>query len=657
MKTTQTARRLTRGRATIPSHLAGQTIGRRVDTSSPEGKHPEFSPAHLKTRSLKPAEVEAINNDQFLDESAVNTTTSSIGQLWHQNSVLDEFLPPDLFNDSNAQAASTNKTHQIVNEIYRDMYYHDPVCGNAVDTISKMPFSEFVLGGVRDQRVLEPFYTSLDNLSINSLLPTLSVDYLVSGLFVATLMFDENAGVFTGIVPQNVDNVDIQPLPMFGHDPLVVLRVGDALKSMKNISDPRIEAYRTMISGAGGKDPTHTPNPEDVIYLPRRAMTRDSRGVSIYRRILTAWLIEKSLYRGTIDQASKRQRAISHVTVGEEGWTPTADDMTIIADSLMAAQHDPVGAVFVTRQGVNVSELGAADGFWKITDTSDFFTMIKYKALGISEAFIDGTASYNSMEQVMSTFLEQMRTYRQEVTSDLFYSRLFPRLSAKHNLTHGSHGLKSNNHIDMSGVDPFSSMELAAAGTNPMAPLIPQVKYRKKLRPEADREYFDMLDLLSQKGVPIPLRIMATAAGQDLATFVASMDEDLEDHKAMKTWKDAVKEINPPPEGEGEGGFDLGSLQLDTAPIQKLLGTITPRGLGARDHSDQEVGDVLNITTAGNRYMMTAQGKAVLTERLNKTIVEAARELARRENYFSLAQDAELVEESGKKHYGPSKRK
>src|SRR5438093_4753759 len=45
--------------------------------------------------------------------------------------------------------------------LYRDMYYHDPVAGSAVDLISSLPFSEFTLGGINDNKIAGTFAETL----------------------------------------------------------------------------------------------------------------------------------------------------------------------------------------------------------------------------------------------------------------------------------------------------------------------------------------------------------------------------------------------------------------------------------------------------------------------------------------------------------------
>lgn len=686
MKTPSSIRRLRPDGRTVP--FSGATVSE--NQSAPVQKPVQTgreSPVSITAKTVyntdsetgvvTPTTVTSNKSEQFADVSmSPSTSSSNYGQLLHQQPILEMFLPSDLFNDANNASSTTSKSHALISQIYRDMYYHDPICGSAVDIMSNLPFSDFVLSGVKDSKTLDPFYESIGNMRIKSLLPSLSVDYLVQGLFVGTLMKDESKKVYSGIVPQNVDNVDIRPVPIYGRDPMVVLRVGDALKSLARSDDKRVKTLVDELK-AHGIDPEakeHFPEPDDVIYIPRRAMMRDARGASLYRRLLTYWLMEKSLFRGTLDQASKRQKAIVHMIVGDAEWTPTGEELSLLADTYMQAQQDPVGAVFVTRSGVQLGETSAADSFWKISDMADFFTQYKYKALGISEAFIDGTASYNAMDQVMTTFVENLRNYRATITQEVFYDKVFPSISKMNGFKRRSHASSSNRILDVSTLEGPADFDsgimsgfLETASMTAEDSLIPQVNFLKRLRPEADAEYMNMLDLLSQKGVPIPLRIQAAAAGQDIDSFLDSAEEDIKLHERVKEWKDQIKEAGGGGEGEGEG-MEFANMSpievlanmsnidpsIDTSPLRDRMGGSTVRlGLGNRDFSGQD--DTFLSRQGGTDFAkLSPKGRKMVTEKMNNVIAEIAAEVGRVENLKTLEEHKDAVDESGTRHYSSS---
>lgn len=325
-------------------------------------------------------------------ETAAESNAGMIQQRFAYGSILEGYLYTDV--ESGETQGLGDRTKDIaLNRIFRDIYYHDPVCGGSVDLMSNLPFSDFALGGAKDQKVYQKYEDSIQNCNTKQLHPILLNEYLVHGLFCATTLFDEKEGTMTGIVPQNIAYIDCLPVPIFGRDPIVTLQVGEAAKALKNYTgDERMKEYSDLISP---KDTTSKPKPEDIIYIPRRALLRDIRGASIYKRVLTTWLVERTLYRGTLDQAMKRQKPITHMQIGDTEWTPTQEDMQQLVNALLSADLDPVGSIFATRTGVSISDVRSSGDLWKVSDLESWFTTAKLRSMGVSEAFLSGDANFN----------------------------------------------------------------------------------------------------------------------------------------------------------------------------------------------------------------------------------------------------------------------
>ena len=662
-------RRHTVGKDT--SYTPHKLSGERVSTASTKNGRPDVGVAVARSsgQAIVPKTQEELRPPEGqvgLETSSLpgNTTASGIVPRGYYNSIVDGLFDPELYDNSNQKQGREGKSP--ISAVYRDMYYHDPICGNGVDIMSTMPFSEFVLSGAKNDQSLDPYYESLSNMRIRSFLPSVSVDYLVHGLYCGTTLFDEEKKVYTGNVPQNVDRIHCQPIPIYGRDPTVSLMTGDALKELEASDDPRVKEYlETLPKAARGGD-NYKPDPKDVIFIPRRAMLRDYRGMSIYRRLLMAWLLEKALYRGTVDQAFRRQKAVTHMQVGDDEWTPTANEMTALADMLLNADLDPVGAVFVTRLGVQMNETRGVGDLWKVSDMADYFTTVKYKALGISESFIDGTASYNAMETLMTTFVEQMKEYRELMTFELFYDKVFPRISEANSMQAMSHGVQDNSSI----VNELSKEEIRRAMENGMrmdtsagtrnrgtyyhsakrnTPLfLPEIHFLKKLRPEADETYMAMLTELSEHGIPVPIRTWATAGGLDIDTVIGNFEDDRAMAEALKEHKDALKEISGT-KGEGEDGED-GDFNLASVTGYDR---IERKGLGLRSLHTDDPKYLLNNYGASffDTMPKTAKGRKRWEETRNKVISQAAAKVSGIENKKDVEKEKRMVKDMKKRHY------
>ena len=101
----------------------------------------------------------------------------------------------------------------------------------------------------------------------------------------------------------------------------------------------------------------------------------------------------------------------------------------------------------------------------------------------------------------------------------MFYEKLFPVLAKVHELYERSeadlkHGVRTSK------------------GKKRL--LIPKVHWQKQLRPEADADYLNVLDMVAGKGVPITLRTWASAAGLDLDSLIRNLEEDAKLREKIK---------------------------------------------------------------------------------------------------------------------------
>lgn len=559
-----------------------------------------------------------------------------------------------------------NGVNRNVNKIYADMYYHDSICGSAVDLMSTLPFSDFSLTGIKDTRMLQKFQDSLESMSIATLLPSLSIDYLVMGSFLGSLSWDEQSNSFNSIVPHNIDLAEIRPVPIFGEDPLINISIPeDILRTMRS-DDERLEQFKERIPDelrAALNVVTSTSNknksanstikldPNSTIFIPRRALLRDYAGVSLFKRALPAWFVEKALIRGTIDQAYKRQRAALHITVGDgTNWVPTKDQMAEIANLFLNIDLDPVGALVVTRNDVNVNEVRRGDDYYKWTDAYDSLSTIKFRSIGISETFITGEANWSTMDKTLSVMLEGIKNYRALVTQEVFYNKVFPAIAQENGILRKRFSsVETAANLPDNWVNPLwhkgeDGTYIAEIGSAPSVRdfdsakfVLPRMQWHKQLLPEADEAYMTLLDTLQQKGIPIPLRIMAAAGGLKLDNVFDSIDADLRDRKRLKEYSDKLKEFAPEPAEGGSGDFggdEEASVNLThSGPIiTGRGGSLIPRGLGTREHADTHLTEVQN-TRKGRTVFTTKKGRDVLTERLHKTVATAAAKLAAKENH------------------------
>lgn len=441
--------------------------------------------------------------------------------------------------------------------MFLDIYKHDAICGSAVDLMSTLPYSEFSLIGIDDPKVVQIFLDSMEEMNIQSLLPELTVDYLVFGTFVGSMLFNSVRGIFTDVIPHSITNLELTPIPLYDRDPKIDLNVSTEFKAFLTSKDPRdIEAYSEIPEEMRkellkGKIQLKS---ENTLWLPRRTNTNPF-GLSVYERIIAIHLLEKALIRGTIISANRRQKAITIIQAGDEEWTPSNEELNAISQIIIEADNDPVGAVVAMRRGLDFQEIRNGSDFWRWSEESDNLAQQKLKALGISDSFLSGDASFNSAETALSVFLESLRTQRHNITTRMFYQKIFP-IIAKAN------DIKKVKADWQKATSLTSSVRIKGQSLDVSEYEIPQIQWNKQLQPNGDKDFFDTLSALEEKGIPVLLSTYASSAGLDINKLILSMDDDL---RLRKLIADKKKEF-----GLAGGEDDMYASVKSVAKQEKL---------------------------------------------------------------------------------------
>jgi len=531
---------------------------------------------------------------------------------------------------------------RIKRKIFRDMYYHDPVCGGAVDVYSNLPFSEFHLTGIKDKAILDKYHDSLESLHLRSLLPGISTDHLVLGAFIGNAIFDQDEKVFTSIMPQNIDNTEIVNIPLFGVDPIVDLIMPKDLSKIMQSKDPRVAQVLSHIPQEfiekikAGRIPL---DPSNTIYIPRRTMTAEPYGVSLYERVLPVHLIEKALMRGTIDVSNRRQRSLLHVMVGgDDEWIPTQSDLESFRDLFLQGDMDPTGAIIVTRTGVNTNEIRAATEFWNVDQTFEYASAMKYRAFGLSEGILTGEISLSTLDASLSVMLDNIRNFRAKITHGLFYEKLFPAISAANDFVQDKRFQVTGDYKEVKDTlnTPYRSLYadviprhrnkvIAGEMINTRDLLIPKVVYHKHLSPEGDQAYLTMLNDMTTMGVPVPISMLAAAGGLDINQIISSFDEDVALRGKIAKYNEKLQQLAQESMG-GQGG-----QQFVGSALQAMAGFSVNKGPGLFNRDYDPSMDIGAFAADGKRKNISLKGQKMLKEKVMKKAATVLAERNRKE--------------------------
>ena len=550
------------------------------------------------------------------------TSQSNTSQRGPQLGRLDVNLDTSLL----LEGMDSDLRDQQMFRVYRDMYWHDPICGSCVDLYSTLPFSEFTIGGA-DDKYLDKFREVVEVLNLRSAMPRISVDHQVTGAFCGSMLYNADKKKIYDLMTHKYDNIAVHTLPLYSQDPIMYLRLDEDIKATLRLDSKRIKMIREqmgekffnkLLSDELELDPIGT------IYVPRKTFSF-GEGVSYFKRVLPIWMIEKNLYRGTLIESGRRQRGIMHLMLGEEGWEPSPEDFSAVTDLFMDADADPIGAVVATRLGISVSEMRQGGDFWKVTDIWDQTGAMKMRALGISESFLSGDASYANMEGSMTVFVETMRAYRDMMTRRIFYEKVFPLVSMMNGYT-----IKNKKISTRTGLMDGNTQDILTRMQDGSKLFIPTVHWAKQLKPEQDQSYMEVLNQLTANGVPVPLRAMAAAGGFNLDELLSNQSEDLAIQRQLMEYNKqlaALKTKYAAAEGGGEGGMQSYSSDIIEVPSAHVGSVLAGKRMSLkRDYG--EAAELFDVTATGKKKHIFRQAEA--NKRLNNKIVKSILEIERR---------------------------
>lgn len=508
-------------------------------------------------------------------------------------------------------------------DTYRDIYYFDPICGSTVDLFSTLPFSDNSFSGAPDS-ILEAYYEVNERLKLTQTMPNMSTDIKVTGAYVGSMLYSKEKKSFVDLMNHRYDNLNVIPLPFNSQDPIFELNVPEATRQALQRPGARMDSLRStlgedFVSKFTSGDPVEL-DPLGTIYVPRRTFSF-GEGVSFFRRVLPIWLIEKNLYRGTLIESGRRQRGILHAQMGDgDQWEPSPEEMDYMTDLLLSADSDPIGSIITTRLGVNISEFRQGGDFWKITDIWDQTSQFKMRAMGISESFLSGEATFDNQSAGLTAFTEYMKAFRDSMTRSIYYDKVFPLVSLMNGYVVGRHGKISRR----SGLMDGGLTEVQYRLNDGSKLFIPNVHWSKHLRPDTDQAMMENLRAMTELGVPVPLRTIAAAGGINFNQLLMDQDEDLALRHKLAAYKQRQREVDAKYGGGDAGGDSYSSTSSHSGfGLQSsVLGEIGRPSFASRARDMQNQFEMYDIGKTGKKKHIIRQGLA--QSRANDKIWKAA---------------------------------
>lgn len=501
---------------------------------------------------------------------------------------------------------------QLLHKFYKDIYYYDSVAGSAVDLQSSLPFSDFDLVGCTPEQ-LQTYESAIHSLNFKTMNRFISANYLVYGAFVGTNVYNRTTKTFTDLLPYEISDCNFQYNPFASMPPMITVTPNQELQNFLSATDPVIVRLRKQIPSSlisAMSQGQFVLDPLTTLYLERKGMEAN-KPVSYYKRLLPIYILEKTLLRGTLVEAGKRQRSLLHVQCGDENWEPTPEELQSLVSLFQQADLDPLGPIIATRNGIQTAESRNGGDFWKYTDVIDQTSSLKLRALGISDTFLSGETSFATAEVALSVFIENLKAFREYYTHNVFYNKLFPVIAAVN-------GFNNQHKINTVGM---RSSSLGVSVNDASNYAIPQVRWHKSLEPNNDRDTFEMLQNLTSLGFPVTLRMLAASAGLRLENIMNELDEDIRVREKFNEYNKKVAAANGEGGGEAEGSEDF-SEDSEFSSTKKLRAFSRLQLQNPYTRNFEGAQEIVGHTVTGKKKYIHNQKLAQL--KANEEIAKAA---------------------------------
>jgi len=457
-----------------------------------------------------------------------------------------------------------------LDEMFKLMYNRDHIAGVVVDLIAELLWSEYDLLGIQDPVIRNIYQDTMEAIDPLTSGPEITREYLTIGRNMSSMIFNKERGIFTDIISHDPSFVRLTPIPIKGFDPKIDLIPTPAMRAFIESVDARdldaqkalpaayVEAIRAAGGGSTGTS-GYRPSqqymgsasrnetfgipldPINTLFLARRTFGYDYLGTSLFTRLITFWALEKALINATMASARRRSRSILHVKAGIDNiWEPTAQEMDNLAGMYIQADEDPVGAVVVTRTGVDTNEIRAGNDFYKWSDEWALLNEGKLRALGSNDALLTGDATYSNQEAARMFFMEKVLKLRETLTQKIYYNKLFPLIARIHGFRKRttaelSHRIRLTGDVDKGDTSKLTQRQALEIPKSEL--IVPTINWRKELVSNINEGKLDIFEKLEEKGVPIHLRDWAAAGNIDLDYQMQALEDDADLRQQVNKWK------------------------------------------------------------------------------------------------------------------------
>lgn len=448
------------------------------------------------------------------------------------------------------------------NRYWRLIFKTDPIIGSVIDMFAEMLCSNVELTGEGVTGEIKRSYEDMINSTkILSLFQYFIKEFLVVGEVIPHLIFDERKGIWTDILFHNPDQVNVLSSPFMNMEPVLEFMPDESLRNFANSKNPQVLEYLSNIPDdilssilTGNNIPLNTKM--NVSFIARKLFPYDVRGSSIIPRVWQIYMYETSVYNAAIATARRHAGPVKVVKMGhpEGHWLPNEADFDEFLKKITFAEQDPHSWI-MSHPFVNFEAWGTTDRMLSISREYDLIERVKLTALGVSQGFLHGDATYASSKTSMNSLMMRLRGMRVFFENIWWYPKFFKPIA------------EINQWIKPTAAEVshrFKKKRTAQEAMDEGRLIIPKLRWSQQLEPAVDKELLEAVRLLNDLGVKASKSTSFAAAGMDFEEETANvfieqkMEKEIRDKilpEESEREKSLEEEITAP--GGGGGGFSM----------------------------------------------------------------------------------------------------
>jgi hypothetical protein len=470
------------------------------------------------------------------------------------------------------------------NRYWRLFFKTDPIISTVVDLYAEIIASDFTLAGEGiEGSIKETYEYMVEKTNIISLFKYFVSEYLVMGEVIPHLFFDDTKGIWTQLVFHNPDQIKVIDSPFIALDPILEFTPDETLRALARSTNPTIiqvmsklppELQDAIISGRNIPLDTSL----NTTFLARKVHPYDVRGTSIFTRLFRILMYEDAVANCSIATARRHAGPLKIAKLGDKDlrWVPEQAYQDKIIELLTVAEQDP-HSFLILPWFVQFEAFGTTERMMNIGREWDIIERIKLTALGVSQGFLHGEATYSSMRGNMQTLLMRLSGLRQFFVSSWFIPKFFRPIAEMNkwikkgkSTTKKQKSFRVESQVNLQDEEDY---------------IIPEIMWSRTLGNKIDEDLMNTYEqLMNRIGIPISKKTVYPAAGLDYETEIKNLAQEKLDAVKMSSSTGVSeqtitgKEPEAPPPGAGGGPAPEGG-EAETIPLTPVEeGEATPTG-------------------------------------------------------------------------------